>query len=232
MTENNMRQYMDAVDVVHGRHALDEGIIDSIKKWISTLSSPVKAKGLKLTSDLERSIRNSPAASRITDVEKKNKSWPWGMLTYRMLYNFAISKGFEDADIDRVLRNPIVTNNMKHVIRALPDGVEKPILPLTVANVKGNTRFISPQIDKQTREYLSRPIAIAVMDGLAYVQQSKEDAEAAQKQTQATPTPAPTARPSTGTAPGSTGSAEKSASDIKATITAIEKGLSAMGGAA
>ena len=230
MTENNMRLYMDAVSIVHDEPELDEGIIDSIKKWISTLSSPVKAKGARLVSDLERLIQNSPAASRITDVEKKNKSWPWSVLTYRMLYNFAISKGFEDVDIDRALRNPIVTNNMKHVIRALPDGVEKPILPLAVANIKGNTRFISPQIDKQTREYLSRPIAIAVMDGLAYVQQSKEDAEKAQQAPPAVGRPA--AGPAAGTAGAPAGAAEKPTPDITATIAAIEKGLAAMGGAA
>lgn len=213
---------------------LEEGIIDSIRNWISSLSNPVKKKGLENLRDLESRLRTKYGSQVPQQVKSANKDWIWSKATYRDLYNFASQVlGADQASIEAALKNKIVVNNLKLVVRQLPDGVDPPTLPLTSRNMQNNTSVISPTIDPQTKQYLSKAITIAILDGLAYIEQQKADAQqAATRPASTAPTAAPaTAAPATpaGSAPAVPGM-PSSPDDIKAAIAAIRAGLSAMKG--
>jgi len=233
MTEYVMRHYIDAVN--EPPVSLDEGILDSIKKWITGLSSPVKSRGQELVKNLEAKLKTAYAPKVPDDVQKANAGWMWSKLTYMSLYKFAIQNGFDDADIDRAFKNPIVNNNLKQLIRSMPADADKPILPLKSANIKTNTSFISTTIDKQTRQYLSKAIAVAVLDGLAYIEQSKKDNAPASETPPATGAGTPPAGtpPAGGTAPAAPAAPRGISTDpeeLKSAIEKIKAGLEKMGG--
>jgi hypothetical protein len=230
---NELRQYIDLVSTT--TQSIDEGVIDSIRKWVAGLASPIRYRGNQLSKTLEQMLVRKYGSSVPQQVQKTNKSWPWGKLTYADLYKFAVSNDFTDDDLDRALKNPIVTNNLKQLIRSLPSDVDAPVLPLKSANIKSNTNIISSTIDKASQQFLSKAIALAVIDGLAYIAQDRADKAADEKKSAepakdqadtraAVPEPetagsTPTPNPASGT------------EDIAATINAIKQGLARMKGA-
>lgn len=240
MTTNPMRRYIDAIDKSDSSPiVLDEGVIDSIKKWISGLSDPIKKRGQEMVKDLENRLKTKYGAKIPDQVKKSNKGWMWSRITYRDLFNYATQvQGVTVEELDRALRNPIVTNNLKQVIKTLPPDVDAPALPLKGATMNNNTNYISPTIDKGSNEYLSKAIAVAVLDGIAYIEQAKKDQEAdsakAAEKSQAEPTPsAPGATPDSGSSATATpGTTPSTPDDIKAAIAAIKQGLAKMKGAA
>jgi hypothetical protein len=232
MMDNPMRHYMNAVTRID-KVPLDEGFIDSIRNWVKGLSDPVKHRGLELTKTLQSQLTNKYGATVPAQVKSANKSWMWGKLSYRDLYRFGSQvMKMSDDEIDRALKNPIVNNNLKQLMRTQPAGTDSPTLPLKSSSIMNNSNPISTTIDKQTKEYLSKAIAVAVIDGMAYIEQEKADKEEKPEQTPATgtsakpetgePTPAAPAAPDTPT----------TSDDIKSAILAIKQGLAAMKGAA
>lgn len=221
---------------------IDEGIIDSIRNWISKLSDPVKRAGAEHLRDLESRLKTKYGAKVPQQVKTANKQWMWSKITYKDLFNFVtqvLDKTPED--LDSALKNKIVMNNLRHVVNALPDGTEAPPLPLTARVMQNNSSIISPTIDPQTKQYLSRAITIAIIDVMAYLDQQNADAAAAQaKKAAATPSAAPAASATTPADTGGTAAAAPPAApkaptspdDIKAAIDAIKKGLAAMKGSA
>jgi hypothetical protein len=214
---------------------LDEGIVDSIKNWIRGLSDPVKRRGMELTKSLQTQLTNKYGASVPAQVKSSNKSWMWSKLSYRDLYRFgSLVMKMDDAEIDRAMRNPIVNNNLKQLMRAQPTGTDSPALPLKSSTIQNNSNPISTTIDKQTKEYLSKAIAAAVIDGLAYIEQEKADKAEKPEQPSATGTaakPEPEAAPApAGTAPAAA-TTPTTPDDIKSAILAIKQGLASMKGA-
>ncbi len=229
MTENQMRHYIDAIKRPP-LPQLDEGVIDSIKNWIKGLSDPVKRRGAELMKNLEAQLKNKYGAKVPDQVKKSNKNWVWSKLTYRDLYRYAAQAiGMDDADIDRALKNPIVNNNLKQVIKALPAGIDAPQLPLRSATMQNNTNIISPTIDKTTKEYVSKAIAAAIIDGLAYIEQEKDDKGKPAALAPSAGSQVSGDQPDSG---GSSGGMPSSPDDIKAAIQAIRQGLAKVKGAA
>jgi hypothetical protein len=229
MSTDEMRHYLDLVgdrySIIH------EGILDSIKNWVQSLGNPVKQRGQELTAQLASQLRSKYSATVPQQTQKSNKDWMWAKLSYKNLYDFAKHSGFTDNDIDRALKNPIVTNNLKQLFRTLPADTVKPTLPLSGATIKNNTGFISATIDKQTRQYLSKAIATAVIDGLSYIEQSAAADNEKQPQSQ-TPTPTaatktaePEKSPTTGSGPSENPEQIKQAVDKIKTYLASKEGV-------
>jgi hypothetical protein len=166
-----MRNYLNLVEDRYS--IIHEGIFDSIKNWIAGLGSPVKRRGQELINQLAAKLKTKYAATVPQQTQQSNKDWMWSKLSYKNLYDFVKSSGFSDEEIDRALQNPIVTNNLKQLFRTLPADVNKPVLPLKGAAIKNNTGFVSTTVDRQTKQYLSKAIATAIIDGLSYIEQSK-----------------------------------------------------------
>lgn len=231
--DNPMRHYMNAV-IRADNVALDEGVVDSIKNWIRGLSDPVKRRGLELTKTLQTQLVNRYGATVPDQIKRSNKSWMWGKLSYRDLYRFGSKvMNMSDDEIDRALKNPIVNNNLKQLMRSQPAGTDAPALPLKSSTIMNNSNPISTSIDRQTKEYLSKTIAIAVIDGLAYMEQEKSDVE---KKTETPPEAGVPTRPDVGV-PTTTltpvaASVPTTTDEIKTAILAIKQGLAAMKGAA
>jgi len=227
MTGTDLRQFMN---IVHETPLIiDEGVIDSIRKWISGLASPIRARGNKLSASLQSALKQRYGASVPAQVQSSNKEWPWSKMTYADLYKFAINNEFTDDDIDRALKNPIVTNNLNALLKAMPTGTNKPSLPLKAANIKSNLSVVSTMIDKQTQQYLSKAIALAVIDGLAYIQQEKVDKtepNTPEKSQQTGKTPEPEQKAQTTPSIGSAGINKQQ--ELAATIAAIKQGLEKM----
>lgn len=231
MMDNSMRHYMNAVSRTDAV-PLDEGIVDSIRNWVRGLSDPVKRRGLELTKTLQSQLTNKYGATVPAQVKSANKSWMWSKLSYRDLYRFGSQvMKMSDDEIDRALKNPIVNNNLKQLMRAQPPGTDAPTLPLKSSSIMNNSNPISTTIDKQTKEYLSKAVAIAVIDGMAYIEQEKADKEEKPEQPSATGT---SVKPETGEPTPSALAADTPATpdDIKSAILAIKQGLAAMKGAA
>lgn len=228
--DNPMRHYMNAV-VRADNVPLDEGVIDSIKNWVRGLSDPVKRRGLELTKVLQTQLTNKYGATVPAQVKSSNKSWMWSKLSYRDLYRFGSKiMNMSDDEIDRALKNPIVNNNLKQLMRSHPAGTDAPALPLKSSSIMNNSNPISTTIDKQTKEYLSKAIAVAVIDGMAYIEQEKADAE---KKPETPPETGSPARPETSEpAAPVAASTPTTPDDIKSAILAIKQGLAAMKGAA
>lgn len=222
---SDMRKIIDSLD---DKQTLDEGIIDSIRGWIRRLSDPVKQKGAQNLMDFAKRLENKYSAQVPQQVKSTNKEWVWSKVTYKDLFNFTTSVlGASSQDLDRALRNNIVTNNMKYVVALLQDEVEKPTLPLTSGNIQNNMSVISPTVDPQTKQYLSKAIAIAILDVLAYIEQQSIDTNKSVSVPQSGPGPDTT---TTQAAPASSPGIPTNPEDIRAAIVAIKQGLAAMKG--
>lgn len=230
MSGIEMRDYLNRVGSPLNQPVIEEGILDSIKKWIAGLASPIKARGNQYSKALEQKLRSKYGASVPKQVQSSNKEWPWSKLTYADLYQFASSQEFTDEEIDRALRNPIVANNMKALLRAAPAGGNQPMLPLKASSISTNKTIISTIMDKQTKQYLSKAIALAVIDGLAYIAQSKSDKKQDQPEKPESTDNKPELPATSGNAPapGSQPSSPSPQQDLAATISAIKQGLAQM----
>lgn len=236
MSNNQMREYINAVSFP-ARTVIDEGIVSNIKNWIKGLSDPVRLKGQQMASALEKVLTNRYAAKVPDQVKKANKSWAWSRLTYKDLYLFASQQmKMTDEEIDRALKNPIVNNNLKQLVRAMPAGAKPPALPLKSSTIQNNSSVISSTIDKQNKEFLSKAIAVAVIDGLAYIDQEKADAGKPSADQEPAPARPSGGEPATAASTGTSAPAAKelptTPEDMKTAIDAIRSGLAKMKGAA
>lgn len=229
--DNEMRRYINVVET-SPKLPVTEGIIDSLKKWISGLNEPVKRQGLKNAKDFESRLKTRYGADTPDQVKSSNRDWVWSKVTYKDLYDFATKMaGAAEEDLNRVFRNKIVNNNLKQIIAALPPDSDPPQLPLTGAKIQNNKTPISPTIDPQTKQYNSKAVVLAVLDGLAYIEQEKKDSQpaagAAIKSASDTTEPGAKAEE-----PGKPASQPVTADEIKTAIAAIKQGLAGMKGAA
>jgi len=230
---SEMRHYLNIVEDKNS--IIHEGILDSIKKWVSGLGGPVKQRGQELINDLAAQLKSKYGAAVPKQTQQANRDWMWGKLTYKNLYDFLKKNQFEDADIDTALRNSIVSNNLKQLFRTLPADVEKPTLPLKGATIRNNTNFISAAVDSQSKQYLSKAIALAVIDGLSYIDQDKKSQEKPTAPSTQPPdtTAEPTAsKPSAGTAPATSPATAEDPVKIKAAVDKLKTYLASKGAAA
>ena len=226
-----MRHYIDAIS---SPPILDEGIIDSIRQWIQGLNEPVKVRGQALTKGLEGQLVSKYGSEVPQQVKSSNKTWMWSRLTYQNLYKFATQvEHFTDIELDRALKNPIVTNNLKQLFQNAPndkDGASRMALPLTSAIIKNNSNFISTIVDPQSKQYLSKAIAVAVLDGLAYIEQGKKDNTSPQDQAPDQAGKQSAVEPEATTQAGP--EAELSTDDLRSAIQSIKQGLARIKGGA
>ena len=231
MSADEIRRYLDVVTDETAQ--INEGILDSIKNWIAGLGSPVKKRGNEMVLALAGQLKSRYGATVPKQTQSSNKDWMWSKLSYKNLYDFAKKNGFEDGDIDRALKNPIVTNNLKQLFKTLPTDAEKPFLPLKSSVIKTNPGLVSTTVDKQTKQYLSKAIAAAIIDGLAYIEDGKggeTDQPAAQKPI--AQQPAPSAKPAVAGTGVTAAPAEITADAAKKAVDAIKQYLDSKRGAA
>jgi hypothetical protein len=236
MIDNQMRQYIDVVQAPRAGVHLDEGIVSNIKNWINSLGDPIKKKGMAHVRDMGEWLKSKYGAKVTAQEKSTNKSWMWSKVTYKDLYQFAThSLGATEEELNRALKNPIVNNNLKQLYNSLPDGVDHPALPLKATTIQNNINPISATIDKQTREYLSKAIASAVLDGLVYIDTLKptSPAQAANKtvpsNTNSTSAPDSTVSAASSDAPDRI---PTSPEDLKSAIQTIKQGIERLKGAA
>lgn len=226
---NSMRHH---IDIISSPPILDEGIIDSIQQWIQGLNEPVKIRGQALTNGLEGQLVSKYGSEVPQQVKSSNKTWMWSRLTYQNLYKFATQvEKFSDIELDRALKNPIVTNNLKQLFQNAPTDKESggPMaLPLTSNIIKNNSNFISSVVDPQTKQYFSKAIAVAILDGLSYIEQGKKDDAAPQTQAPDQIAQQPEEPAATATGPET----ELSTDDLRRAIQSIKQGLAKVKGGA
>lgn len=236
MIDSQMRQYIDVVKNSKTEVHLNEGIVSNIKNWINSLGDQIKKKGIANLREMEEWLKSKYGARVTTQEKSANKAWMWSKVTYKDLYQFATQRlGSTEDELNRALKNPIVNNNLKQLYNSLPDGVDHPSLPLKATTIQNNINPISATIDKQTKEYLSKAIASAVLDGLIYIDSLKSSTPA-----QAASSAAPSNADGTKTADavGSSTSPDVPASipsapeDIKSAIQTIKQGIERLKGAA
>lgn len=231
MSADEMRRYLDVVTDETAQ--INEGILDSIKNWIAGLGGPVKKRGNEMLVALTAQLKSRYGATVPAQTQKSNKDWMWSKLSYKNLYDFAIKSGFQDADIDRALINPIVTNNLKQLYRTLPADAEKPTLPLKSSVIKTNPGLVSTTVDKQTKQYLSKAVAAAIIDGLAYIEDEKGgDTDQPDAQKPIAQQPAQSAKPAAAGTGSTAAPTEITADAAKQAVDAIKQYLDSKRGAA
>lgn len=227
---NDMRYFINTISTPINSQ-IDEGIIDSIKNWINSLNSPVKSRGLELVNRLEGQLTSKYGAHVSKQIKSSNPSWMWSRLTYQNLYKFATQvSGFDDTELDRALKNPIVTNNLRQLYRSPSAGGDtgSMSLPLKSNIIKNNNDFISTVVDTETKQYLSKAIASAILDGLAYIDQEKKDNVNHPRSTSDTNTTDQSQQNID--EPISRSEPELSIDDLKSAILLIRQGLAKIGG--
>lgn len=224
----NMRWLMDRVDETEipvSNDVLDEGVIDRIKGWIQSLGEPAKRLGTRNFNDFENRLRIKYRSYVPAQARSSNKDWVWSKVTYADLHRFATGILSTDArDLDTVLQNNPVAEVFRSIISTAPAGTGAPSIPLTSSKISNNTSVISPTITAGSNSYPSKIASIAVLDGLAYLEQRRLDARALEPEA-----PAHFQGNHAGTGTGNQGDAGSVESDdIKSAIAAIKNGLTAM----
>lgn len=221
-----MKKYINAASLANQPHQIDEGVFQSIKNWISGLGDAVKKEGKETLLKFENFLKHRYGARVPQQTKLSNKSWMWSKVSYNDIYIFATEYlSIEQSDLDRSLKNPIVTNNIRNVISTLPHGITPPQLPLSSATIRGNNNPISPTFDEQAKEYPSKAISAAIIDGIVHLMHMKR-AKSGQ------PTePVATTSDSSSTTPSKSAEIKLDTDeDIKAVILSIKQGLSAIKG--
>jgi hypothetical protein len=224
---DNMRWLMDRVDeheIQVSEDTLDEGIIDRIRGWVQSLGEPAKRLGTRNFNDFENRLRIKYRSYVPAQARSSNKDWVWSKVTYADLHRFVTGILSTDArDLDTVLKNKPVADVFRSIISTAPAGTGTPSIPPTSSNISNNTSVISPTITDGLDSYPSKIASMAVLDGLAYLEQRRMDAKALD------PDPPLHRHGNDGSTVGNqadTGSIE--VDDIKSAIATIKNGLAAM----
>lgn len=222
---SDIRQFINIIEDT--TYQLDEGVIDSIRQWIQKLSGPVKSQGQELVNQLESQLASRYNSQVAPQIKQANNSWMWSRLTYKTLYGFAIQVGgVNDAELDRILKNPVITNNLKQIFRLPSKGQANNIaLPLQSNIIKNNNDYITSVVDPQTKQYLAKSIATAVLDGVAYIDQKKNDDYTRQKEREDNPVYANEPEDDNEPPPSPAANRSMSIDDMKVILQNIKQGL-------
>lgn len=177
-TYKEIRHLLNVIEIDNPE--LNEGAIDTVKKWISGLGDSIKNEAASYLKELEQLLAAKYGATVPQEVKSANKTWMFGKLTYQNLYEYIRQLGFTDTEINQALKNPIVTNTLNRAFATLPANVRRPSLPLNVNSIQSNPGLISTMVDRKTRIYLSRVVASIIFDSLAHINATKQRNDAIQ----------------------------------------------------
>lgn len=224
-----MKQYIDAASLAHPSAQLDEGVFQAIKSWISGLGDAVKKDGKATLLKFETFLKHRYGARVTQQVKSANKSWMWSKATYNDLYVFSTEYlSVDQVDLDRALKNPIVTNNIKKIIATLPSGISPPQLPLSSSTIRSNNNPISPTIEADSKDYPSKAISAAIIDGIVHAIHLKRAKSGQPAEPTSTPHTALDSNDIKTTVSSDT--PLNTEEDIKAVILSIKQGLSTLKG--
>lgn len=178
-THKEIRHLLDIINDDH----VNEGAIDTIKKWIGGLGDSIKNEASMYLNELGQLLAAKYGATVPPQVKSSNKTWMFGKLTYKQLYEYMRKLGYTDVEINQALKNPIVTNTLNRAFASLPQNTTHPSLPLSVNSMQSNPGIISTMVDKKNRIYLSRIIASIIFDSLAHINAVKKRDAAIQART-------------------------------------------------